>query len=209
MEVEAQLIEHIIKRRKEQLARSDKMAERLLKSAENEVEKIKAENDRQILSLVGSELRAVRDRIVGKAELDGRKLIMQSRHEMLSKVFEEAEKRLVEIAEGKDDTVDYGVILGKLIVEAASAIGGNEFVVSANERDKGFIKKNLKELNNQIKTVLSGGVLKLDDITLDIKGGIVVRNNDDTKTFYNTFEGRLKRVKSRTEAEIGKVIGVL
>ena len=209
LEVETQLIERIVQKRNERLARAEEKAEKIIKSAEQEVEKIKEETERQIFSLVGSELRAVRDRIVGRTELEGRRMLMQSRHQMLSSVFEEAEKQLEKIAQGKDTSVDYSVILGKLIVEAATAIGGKEFIIASNQRDLDFINKNLKNLNKNLEDVLGEVTLKLDDKPLDIMGGVVVRNSDGTKTFYNTLDGRLEKVKARILAEVGKIIEVI
>ena len=93
LELETQLIERIVKKRKERMAMAEERASQILKSAEEEVGRIESESEEQVLSLVGSELRAVRDRIVGGAELEGRKMVMLSRQELLSQVFEDAEKR--------------------------------------------------------------------------------------------------------------------
>jgi vacuolar-type H+-ATPase subunit E/Vma4 len=49
----------------------------------------------------------------------------------------------------------------------------------------------------------------LDSEPLDIGGGVVVRNSDGTKTYYNTFEGRLASVRARIESEIAESLGVL
>ena len=209
LELETQLIERTIKQRNELLARAGESAEKILKAAEEEVERIGAESERQILSLVGSELRAVRDRIVGGAELEGRKMMMLSRQELLSKVFDAARERLAEVAEGKDKSSDYEDILVKLIIETVSAIGGEEFIVSANEKDLAYLKKNLKKVNEQVSDALGGGDLKFDDEPIDVIGGVVVRNSDGTKTFHNTLEGRLVNVRSRIEAQVGKTLGVI
>ena len=209
LELETQLIERTIKQRNELLTRAGESAEKILKAAEEEVERIGAESERQILSLVGSELRAVRDRIVGGAELEGRKMMMLSRQELLSKVFDAARERLAEVAEGKDKSSDYEDILVKLIIETVTAIGGEEFIVSANEKDLAYLKKNLKKVNEQVSDALGGGDLKLDDEPIDVIGGVVIRNSDGTKTFHNTLEGRLVNVRSRIEAQVGKTLGVI
>ena len=73
LELEAQLIEKIVEKRKGIMARAEEKTKEIMASAEEEVEKIRAESEKQIISLVGSELRAVSDRIVGNAELDGRR----------------------------------------------------------------------------------------------------------------------------------------
>ncbi len=42
-----------------------------------------------------------------------------------------------------------------------------------------------------------------------IDGGVAVRNSDGTKTYHNTFEGRLASVRARIESEIAESLGVL
>ncbi len=207
LELEAQLIERIVEKRKGIVARAEEKTKKIMASAEEEVEKIKAESEKQILSLVGSELRAVSDRIVGSAELDGRRMLMQTRQELLSKVFEAAERRLEEMAEGMRS--DYTTILVKLISESASAIGGEVFYVTANERDLTYLKKNFKTINRDLKKDLGDITIKLEDDPIDITGGVVVRNEDATKTYYNTLKGKLDAVRSRIEAEVAQILGVI
>jgi V/A-type H+-transporting ATPase subunit E len=209
LDLETKLIERIVKQRNERVAKAEERAKEIIKSAEEDVERIKEESQKQILSLIGSELRAVSDRIVGGAELEGRKMIMLSRQELLSKVFDDARDKLVEIAGGIDEGTNYSDILVKLIIEAATAIGGEEFIVSANEQDLIYLKKNLKKVNKLVSDALGGGDLKLDDEPIDVLGGVVMRNTDDSKTFHNTLEGRLVNVRRRIEAQVGKILGVI
>jgi len=207
LELEAQLIEKIVEKRKSIMARAEEKTIQIMASAEEEVEKIRAESEKQIISLVGSELRAVSDRIVGSAELDGRRMLMQTRQELLSKVFEAAERRLNEMAEGMGS--DYTTILVKLISESASAIGGEVFFVTANERDLTYLKKNIKTINRDLKKDLGEITIKFEDDPIDITGGVVVRNDDATKTYYNTLKGKLDNVRSRIEAEVAQILGVI
>ena len=207
MEMEAQLIEKIVDKRNAIKAKAEEKARKIIESAEEEVEKIKAESEKQIISLVGSELRAVNDRIVGSAGLEGRKMLMIARQKILSEVFEEAERRLGDLAKGMGP--EYTTILVKMISESASAMGGEEFIVTANDRDLAYIKKNLKTINRDLKQTLGGGAIKIEDEPIDITGGVVVRNNDATKTYYNTLKGRLDNVRSRIEAEVAITLGVI
>jgi V/A-type H+-transporting ATPase subunit E len=206
MDLEAKLIENVVDKQKFLLSQAKEKAKKIIRSAKEEVEMINTESEKQILSLVGSELRAVNDRIVGRAELEGRKMLMQARQELLSKVFEEAERRLRVMAGGMGS--DYTDILLKMISESAFAMGGEEFIVAANERDLAYIKKNLRTINMDLKKTL-GGTIKLSDEPINIIGGVVVRNNDATKTYYNTLKGTLNRVRSRIEAEIAEILGVI
>ena len=207
MEMEAQLIEKIVDKRNAIKAKAEEKAKKIIESSEEEVEKIKAESEKQVISLVGSELRAVNDRIVGSAGLEGRKMLMMARQKILSEVFEEAERRLGELAKGMGP--DYTTTLVKMISESASAMGGEEFIVTANDRDLAYLKKNLKTINRDLKQTLGGGAIKIEDDPIDITGGVVVRNNDATKTYYNTLKGRLDNVRSRIEAEVAQILGVI
>ncbi len=207
IELETQLIERIVERRNEILARAKKKAQTILSTAEEEVDKIKAESERQVLELVDSELRAVRDRIVGRTELEGRKAVMSAKQELVTRVFEETKRRLSEITERKG--AEYGEILVKFIVEAVAAIGGDAFIVAANERDIDYLRTNLRKINNQVKKTVDGGNVRLSDRHLDILGGVVVKNADDTKTYHNTLEGRLAKARSSKEAEVAKILGVI
>ena len=207
MEMEAQLIEKIVDKRNAIKAKAEEKARKIIESSEEEVEKIKAESEKQVISLVGFELRAVNDRIVGSAGLEGRKMLMMARQKILSEVFEEAERRLGELAKGMGP--DYTTTLVKMISESASAMGGEEFIVTANDRDLAYIKNNLKTINRDLKQTLGGGAIKIEDDPIDITGGVVVRNNDATKTYYNTLKGRLDNVRSRIEAEVAQILGVI
>lgn len=207
IEIEAQLIERAVERRNALIAQAEGKAEKIEKSSEEEVKRIRAESEKQVLSLVGSELKAVSDRIVGRAQLEGRKMLMESRQELLSKVFVEAERRLGEISEKRG--ADYNNILVKLIVESALAIGGEEFIVAANEQDLKYLKRSLKRVNDELEKALGGGTVKLEDEPLDVMGGVIVRNVEGTKTHYNTLEGRLASTRGRIEAEVAKTLGLI
>ena len=206
MDLEVKLIENVVEKQKFLLSQAKEKVDKTINSAKEEVETINTESEKQILSLAGSELRAVNDRIVGSAELEGRKILMEARQKLLSKVFEEAERRL-EIMAGIMGS-DYTDILVKMISESISAIGGDEFMVAANERDLAFHKKNLSTINVDLKKTL-GGIIKLDEEPIEIIGGVVVRNTDATKTYYNTLRGTLEKVRSRIEAEVAEILGVI
>jgi vacuolar-type H+-ATPase subunit E/Vma4 len=203
--MDAELIEKTVEKRNRILADADKRVEEILKAAEAERARINAETDRQIMQLMGSELKTVRERILGQTELEGRKNLMTARAEALSKVYNSVEKKLMEIADGISKEYDYGVILNKLVVEGASAMGGSEFVVSVNKRDMNYLRKNLKKICGALKDA----TLRLDEKPSDVLSGVVVKNPSGNKIYYNTLEGRLKKVKGVMEAKIAERLGVI
>jgi len=209
MELEAQLIERIVEQRKKLLEDTDHEVEKIAKSAKETVTKIISDSDTEILSLIGSDLNAARDRIIGNAQLEGRKNLLLARQALLTGVFDEALERLRGIASGDDPSVDKGEVLIALIKEAAVAVGGDELIVSANKTDREYLDKNLGNVSRALEQSMGESNLSLDPEHLDIIGGVVVKNSDGTKTYHNTFEGRLVNVKARIESEVAEKLGVL
>ncbi|MBS7630357.1 hypothetical protein KEJ47_02080 [Candidatus Bathyarchaeota archaeon] len=209
IELEAQLIERTVAKRNETLLSAEETAKKILQAAERERERIKAESEKQILSIVSSELRAVRDRIIGKANLEGRRTLMSAREEVLSALYDEAMFRLEAIAEGRDTKIRYGEVLKKLLIEAISAIGGEEFIVSVNKRDYAFLKENLADIKEEMKEYVGDVIIRLDAKTIDAIGGVIIRNPEETKIYYNTLDARLLKARRKTESEVAKILGVI
>lgn len=209
MELEAQLIERIVEKRKKLLEDADNEVEKIVKSAKETVNNINRDSETEILSLIGSDLNAARDRIIGNAQLEGRKNLLLARQALLTGVFDEVLERLRGIAGRDDANFDKGEVLIALIKEAAAAVGGEEFIISGNEADLKYLGKNLGNVRRALKQSIGESKVSLDSEPLDIGGGVVVRNSDGTKTYHNTFEGRLAGVRARIESEIAKSLGVL
>jgi len=204
MGLEEQLIERAVEKRRKKLQKAKARAGVILQKAEDEVERIKRDAEQQVLNIVGSELRAVRDRIVGQAELDGKKTLMNARKNLLDSIFDKASKRLEEVARGETE-IDYQKVLRNLILEAVKAIGGDEFVVRANEADLTYLRENMEDIDFGVTEI----DLRLADNSLDIKGGVVVENPQGTKIYRNTLNGRLNKVRQNMEAEVAKKLGVI
>ncbi len=209
MELEAQLIERIVEQRKQLLKDADNEVEKIVESAVETVAKINSDSEVEILSLIGSDLNAAKDRIIGNAQLEGRKNLLLARQAILTGVFDEALERLRGISKRDDADFDKGEILIALIKEGAASVGGEEFIVSGNEADLKYLRKNLGNVSMALKQAIGESRVSLDSEPLDIGGGVVVRNSDGTKTYYNTFEGRLASVRARIESEIAQSLGVL
>jgi len=205
IEVEADIIEKGIQKRNKILADAEIQSQKILEGAKAEAARVSTEADKQILQIVGSELKTVRLRIIGKTELQYKKALMNKRGELLSNVYNQVESRLKNLAEGKSKDHDYKLVLEKLVIEGVSAIGGNEVIISANKNDMDYIKKNVKKIGKNIE----GVTLKLDDSPLETLGGVVIKNASGTKIFYNTFEGRLARAMRGTESRIAKMLELI
>ena len=202
LDLETKLIERTMTQRDDMITKADAEAKALLENAEKESQRIKSETDRQILSIVASVLRGVRDRIIGGVELDSRKQLMIAREETLQQIYTEAEKSLKEMT---SDKKQYHEILVKLIAEACTVIGGVEFIISANDADLADLKKNHKNLETDVQKLVGAKVaLKLDDTPIGAIGGVVVKNADGTKIYHNTLEGRVLKARAKLSIQLAK-----
>jgi len=95
LDLESKLIERTMLQRDEMIAKADAEAKTLIDNSEKEAQRLKSEADRQILNIVASVLRGVRDRIVGGVELDSRKKLMIARGDTPADI-----RRLREEAQG-------------------------------------------------------------------------------------------------------------
>ena len=204
MEMEAKLIEKAVKEQKELIKKAEEKAAKILTSAETEVNRIKTDNDRQIVQLVGSELRTVRDRIVGQAELGGKSDLMVARSILLERVYDAAKSELLKIVEGKNPDLQYSDLMEMLLKEAVDQVGGEDFVVTVNERDQTYMKSEIGVLSFKL-----GVKLRLSTEMIDVIGGLVLTSASGDKIYYNTLDGRLEHVRRIKEAEIAQKLGVI
>ncbi len=203
LDLESKLIERTMAQRDEILAKADAEAKVLVENAEKEAQRIHSETDRQILNIVASVLGGVRDRIVGGVELDSRKQLMVAREETLQQIYADAEKKLKETTK---DPKAYHEVLIKLIAEAVNAIGGEEFIVSANDADAAELKKNKKLEADIAKEAGAKVKISIDSEPIATIGGVVVKNPDGTKIYHNTFEGRIAKSRGKLSVQLTKLL---
>jgi len=207
IEVEVSLIERVYQRRKEILAEAEREARRIRRAAEEEAKRIKGEAEKAAKLIIDRRLRAARERILGEAEMEGRRKLMEAREELVSRVFEEATKRIESLINDEERRNEYLEILSKLIAEAVERIGGSEFIISANERDLELLKRNL----GKIRRSLPSRELKLtlSEEPIECLGGVVVESGDRLKVYNNTLDGRLLRVRRLLSAKVAERLGVI
>jgi V/A-type H+-transporting ATPase subunit E len=204
LDLETKLIERTMAQRDEMISKADAESKTLIESSEREVQRVKTEADRQILNIVASVLRGVRDRIVGGVELESRKFLMISREETLQQIFIDAEIILKDMTKDKKK---YHEVLVKLIAEAVNAIGGEEFIVAANDADLAEMKKSHRKLESDVVKISGGEVkLTLNSTPIATIGGVVVSNPDGTKIYHNTFEGRIAKARTKLSIQLTKIL---
>lgn len=204
-QIDHQLIDKTVTQRKEILNKANKKAKQIKKNAETEKKRINDQVNKSIEGIIGSEIRALHDRIVGGAQLQGRKLVMEARQKVLDGIAPKGQEIIKTIAADNNPGINYTEILVKLIQESVVAISGDEFIVQANQNDLRYLQNNLSSISSSI----GGKSIKIDDEPIDIIGGVIVSNPDGTKQMINTLENRLKTTITRMQADIAEKLGVI
>ena len=196
-QMENKLIDKTIQQRNEILADAKDKAAKITEKAKTENKRIEAQTIESIENIIGGELRAVHDRIVGGAQLLGRKSVMEARTVVIAKVFQKAVDDMKSIVEGPD----YNEYLIKLAIESVSTLN-EDCIVYANEKDAEYLKSNMEQLALDVK-------VKVETSPVDIVGGVSIINLEGTKTVHNTVESRLKAAERRLTAEVAEKLGVI
>lgn len=195
--MENKLIDKTIEQRNDLLSKAKAEAVKITAKAKAENARIEAQTIASIETIIGGELRAVHDRIVGGAQLLGRKGVMEARTVVIAKVFANVVDEMKSIVEGPD----YDQYLMKLAIESVSTLN-EDCIVYANEKDAEYLKANMEQLALGVK-------VQVKTSPVDIVGGVSIINLEGTKTVLNTVESRLKDAESRLTAEIAEKLGVI
>lgn len=195
--MENKLIDKTIEQRNDLLSKAKAEAANITAKAKAENERIEAQTIASIETIIGGELRAVHDRIVGGAELLGRKSVMEARTVVIAKVFANVVDEMKSIVEGPD----YNQYLMKLAIESISTLN-EDCIVYANEKDAEYLKANMEQLALGVK-------VQVETSPVDIVGGVSIINLEGTKTIQNTIESRLKASEIKLTAMIAEKLGVI
>jgi vacuolar-type H+-ATPase subunit E/Vma4 len=132
-----------------------------------------------------AELASLRAGRMNRATAVGRGLLLEARHRLLKRAFEEA---LVELAGGDDRKT-----LKRLYDELKAAVNQSSFAsydLFVNPADVGFFKEM--------------GVEARPDAA--VAHGVVIRSLDGEVTFENTFKSRLEKKRKRLEPIIDAIL---
>ncbi|MGC8849180.1 MAG: V-type ATP synthase subunit E, partial [Candidatus Bathyarchaeia archaeon] len=138
------------------IRRAREESEKIIMEAEREAGSIlsraEAKAREVMMASVKPEVDVMRRRILGSAMLEGRKMMLKAKHELVQSVLNAAEEKLRKIAEGGG--VKYNEVFFNLLKEAVSGLGEDEVLVSANERDLSYLARNLDRIGERLSREL-------------------------------------------------------
>jgi len=184
------------------ISSAKRVADREVRSAERKARARK----RQAQSEVERRVSEITSRAEARARSEAARLRLQRRHELVERMLSDALSKLRE--RPRDDA--YLALLERLIREGAGELGLEEAVVTAAEPDREFLASEGRFSGIAGRMAEEQGLkLSLSDEALESAGGVVVSSGDGRVSFYNTFEERADRRRSRlrrlfNEEVIGK-----
>ena len=189
----------------------EKITGRIAADASQEIAAIQAEARRQADEIAGRyEAQARREsedilargrraaderveRLASVAQLDARKLELAAKQEMLSKAYDLALEKLVNLPDK-----DYVTLLADLAVKASST--GKEAVIFSQKDRTRYGKQVVTQANERLKD----GHLTMSEQTRPIQGGLILSDGDVEVNC--TFETLVRLQRGEMDREVAKVL---
>jgi len=197
------LRDQILKQAKEQasavIEREQRIAERDLEFAKEDVDKIKEQQKVKIQSLIDVEQR----KILASAEMESRRMLLEKKEELVSKIFAEAETKLEEMR-GSELYIN---VVTKSIENAVANIG-DSLIVEFGEKDKSIFKKDLISSieSNVSKSVGKNVQLEFKPSNENISAGIIIKSKDGRMIIDHTFSNVIKRLEEDIRGKVSEIL---
>ena len=176
------------------ILRAEAQAEKILEEAEKEAER-KYES---IINENKEKLRTREQRMIILFELEAKNKLLKAKEELIEEVYNKTLSRLREYTL----TEDYMNCLLRLISEASRQISSNELIIQLNERDyQALTEKRLLDFSRKIGVKLVKSKKRIDCI-----GGVIVMSPDGKIVVDNTFENRLRMLKSSLRVKVAEIL---
>lgn len=174
---------------------SRRRAIEIVESSKREAESIVREAEERAEQMISAKREEVRreasDEIARRrstAEVKARKEIFGAQNRYLNTLFDGVREALSALADGKRPEYNYEELIEKYTLEAAEGLGADEVCLWGREKDLPLFKKVATRLSKE-----TDAKFEVDDRQASIIGGVIARNKEDTKRYYNTLEGRLRK----------------
>jgi len=151
----------------------------------------------EVLQRARQEMEPIRSQTVASAQLEAQRLRLESREQLLGRVFSEAREEL----RSAPQWPDYPEILGRLIGEAAANLAAEELILRADvQTEKDLSDAFLAELSGQLGVPLRRGELLNEGV------GIIAETPDGHRRYQNTLEARLRRFQETLRAPVYRLL---
>ena len=197
------LRDRVLKQAEEQAAeildRARRVSERDLVYAREEAEEIASEQRAKTHPMAEMEGR----KTLVDAEMGARRMLLEKKEELVSRIFAEVESRLEELRGSRA----YMDIVTKLIEEGVASIGEGA-TVEFGEKDKDvFTSEAISSIGSHLTTVLGADLqLKFQCVGDHISSGVKIISKDGRVIIDNSFSNLLKRLREELRGEVAEML---
>jgi len=160
----------------------------IIKEAEDKAEAVRVE----VLDQARATIADRRNRLLYKTRQDERSADIETREEILERVYSQAAARLGKFRE-RDD---YRSLFLRLLDESVAEMEGGVIVLHVDPRDETLCREILAQTGREFQVV--------PDITT--WGGVIVSSPDGQVRIHNTLESRLERAKNLYKKEVCRIL---
>ncbi len=193
----------IIRQAKEQASviveREQRIAERDLEYAREDAKAIQEQERSKLQPLVETE----KKKISSSAEMEARRILLEKKEELVSKLFADVEQRLEQMR-NSDNYVD---IIARSIENGFETIG-NDLVVEYSEKDKeifsdNFISKIKSRISKSIGVKVNIEFQSSNDI---MSAGVIIKSRDGRIVIDDSFSNLIKRLKEELRGKVSEIL---
>lgn len=193
----------ILRQAKEQAStiveREKRIAERDLEYAREDAKTIREQERSKLQPIVETE----KKKISSSAEMEARRLLLEKKEELVSRLFTDVEHRLEQMR-GSDSYVD---LIAKSIENGFETIG-NELIVEYSEKDKeifsdSFISKVKSRISKSLGVKINIEFQPSNDI---ISAGVIIKSKDGRIVIDDTFSNLIKRLKEELRGKVSEIL---
>ena len=174
--VKEEIIRNARKQEEDLLAEARQKAAEIIKKAEEQVEELRQKSDAE----AGRIMEIAKKQELASAELEGKKMLLEAKKQLIAQVFAEAQKKVEAL-----DAKKKAAYMDKLLEKAKNDIEVAKVFCS---------KKDAKLLNG------------VDVESKDMLGGLIAENRDGTIRVDYSFESILQSIKENELQGISKIL---
>ncbi len=199
-ELRKEILEEAERKVKEILSEAKAEAEKILREAEERVAEIRRAKEDEARKRMEEKLRSE----LSLARIEGKKLIVNTRWELVDEVFRRAWER-VESYVGSDEY--YSDFLPRMVALGVSRIGFDEVKLHMNEADVGRVRGMLRRFAKEVSRHVGRDVkLSISNNPLRITGGVVVSDPDENVFFNASFDALFNRAREELAPDVFEVL---
>ncbi|MCX7694464.1 MAG: V-type ATP synthase subunit E family protein [Caloramator sp.] len=137
-----------------------------------------------------------KERMIARAELDARNIVLQAKQEAIDLIFSEVIKKIDSMSKE-----EYSNLVNRMILNNVET-GEEEIVLSVKDKDR--VQINLDEINKQLVTKGKRGLLRINSECANIPSGFILRKSG--LEINCTFEALIRGLRDELEADIASML---